>query len=638
MYKRIGILILCVVLWAGMRVPAFAAEKTVELLENPVSSESATAEPQESSAEETPAEPQETDGPMEVAGDLEELGEALEETEPEEQKGLEAFQQKELILFLEQGALKETYGAANVVYYEPLVEYILQYDSPEETQDAFHNLVKSYGEDAVMVNLPVETKAASWSQTTSNRTSARSVSWGSDAMLLDALRDKAGSAGGPSGKVIVGVLDSGVNPTHELLKGRISPASAAIEKYIAAGSTPYLDENGHGTHVAGIIADATPPQVEILAVRTTDSNGGGDFNSLLVGMQYAASHGARVINVSFGGDLYTNSGISVARYQAILDNYEKAIHNICSNYDCMVVVAAGNSGMDIETSKAFPSCFPEVITVGALNTDLKRASFSNYGKNVDFGAPGVDVASGWNAGNSEYKIATGTSMAAPHVTAAAAMVRLYNPGLNRTEAEDVLRGSVTDITPKGIDRYTGCGMIRLGSSQMRTSFSLAGTSVSAGPATWSGRALSPSVRATLRGRALTQGKEFTVTYSNNKKVGVGRFTIRGKGRYTGTRSGTFRIVPKGTRLTKYRPGKKKLTLKWVKQKKQTSGYQIQISRSISFGKGTRTITVGKPKKSSVKIKKLKRRTEYYVRIRTYKKVGKQKYYSAWSTKGIVRTV
>ena len=140
MYKRIGILILCVVLWAGMSVPAFAAEKTVELLENPVSSESATAEPQETSAEETPAEPQEADGPVEVAGDLEELGEALEETEPEEQKGLEAFQQKELILFLEQGTLGDTYGATNIVYYEPLVEYILQYDSPEETRDAFHNL------------------------------------------------------------------------------------------------------------------------------------------------------------------------------------------------------------------------------------------------------------------------------------------------------------------------------------------------------------------------------------------------------------------------------------------------------------------------------------------------------------------
>jgi subtilisin family serine protease len=257
------------------------------------------------------------------------------------------------------------------------VEYILQYDSPEETRDAFHNLVKSYGEDAVMVNLPVETKAASWSQTTSNRTSARSVSWGSDVMLLDALRDRASSAGGPTGKVIVGVLDSGVNPTHELLKGRISPASAAIKKYIAAGSTPYLDENGHGTHVAGIIADATPPQVEILAVRTTDSNGGGDFNSLLVGMQYAASHGARVINVSFGGDLYTNSGISVARYQAILDNYEKAIHNICSNYDCMVVVAAGNSGLDIETSKAFPACFPEVITVGKAR--FRVAMMASFG-------------------------------------------------------------------------------------------------------------------------------------------------------------------------------------------------------------------------------------------------------------------
>ena len=84
MYKRIGILILCVVLWAGMSVPAFAAEKTGELLENPVSSESAIAEPQESSAEETPAEPQETDGPVEVAGDIDELGEALDESDPEE--------------------------------------------------------------------------------------------------------------------------------------------------------------------------------------------------------------------------------------------------------------------------------------------------------------------------------------------------------------------------------------------------------------------------------------------------------------------------------------------------------------------------------------------------------------------------
>ena len=137
-------------------------------------------------------------------------------------------------------------------------------------------------------------------------------------------------------------------------------------------------------------------------------------------------------------------------------------------------------------------------------------------------------------------------------------------------------------------------------------------------------------------RVLKEGTDYTVSWSNNKNIGVATVKITGINNYTGSRTGTFKIVPKGTSISKVKAAKKGFTVKWKKQAVQTTGYQIQYSLKSKF-KGAQTVTIGKTKTVSKKIKKLKAKKTYYVRIRTYKKVGGKTYYSDWSTVKKVKT-
>ena len=111
-------------------------------------------------------------------------------------------------------------------------------------------------------------------------------------------------------------------------------------------------------------------------------------------------------------------------------------------------------------------------------------------------------------------------------------------------------------------------------------------------------------------------------------------TIAGKGVYTGTAKADFDINPKGTKLSKPTAGKKKATVKWKKQKNVT-GYQIEYSLNEDFSGGRRS-TVRKAGTTKKVIKKLKGGKKYYLRVRTYKKVGRKYYYSAWSNVKAVR--
>ncbi len=136
---------------------------------------------------------------------------------------------------------------------------------------------------------------------------------------------------------------------------------------------------------------------------------------------------------------------------------------------------------------------------------------------------------------------------------------------------------------------------------------------------------------------LKKNRDYTLSYKNNKKVGVATVTIKGKGQYAGaTRTCTFKIVPKGTAVKSVKAGKKSFTVKWKKQSKQTSGYQIRYSASKSM-KGAKTLTVSGAKKTTAKIKKLKAKKTYYVQVRTYKQVGGKNYCSEWSQKQKVKT-
>ena len=134
---------------------------------------------------------------------------------------------------------------------------------------------------------------------------------------------------------------------------------------------------------------------------------------------------------------------------------------------------------------------------------------------------------------------------------------------------------------------------------------------------------------------------YSVTYSNNKKVGTAKMTIKGVDPNSGTITKTFRINPKGTSLSKLSAARKAVTVKWKKQaarmsKSRISGYQIQYSTSSKFS-NAKIRTVKGYRNTSKRISSLKAKKKYYVRIRTYMKVGSKKYYSSWSRKKSIKT-
>ena len=155
--------------------------------------------------------------------------------------------------------------------------------------------------------------------------------------------------------------------------------------------------------------------------------------------------------------------------------------------------------------------------------------------------------------------------------------------------------------------------------------------------TYNGKVRKPSV-AVKAGEKTFSASEFAVKYSGGRKnVGKYSVTVTMKGKYTGKKTVTFRINPKGTAVQKLTKGRKQMKVTWKAQKTQVSGYRIQYSTSSKFKKGTLIKTVKSYKTKSLKVKKLKAKKKYYVRIQTYKTVGGIKYYSGWSKTKSVKT-
>lgn len=147
---------------------------------------------------------------------------------------------------------------------------------------------------------------------------------------------------------------------------------------------------------------------------------------------------------------------------------------------------------------------------------------------------------------------------------------------------------------------------------------------------YNGKAKKPSVKITYGNQTLAKGKDYTISYAKNVRVGTARAVIKAAGEnYTGSVTKTFKICPRGTKLTKLTRGSDYLTVAWKKQCTQTDGYQIQYGTDKTFKNATKK-TVKKNTTTCTKISKIKRNKTYYVRIRTYKTVDGKKYYSAWS--------
>ena len=152
--------------------------------------------------------------------------------------------------------------------------------------------------------------------------------------------------------------------------------------------------------------------------------------------------------------------------------------------------------------------------------------------------------------------------------------------------------------------------------------------------TYSGAVRKPAVTVTdAAGRKLS-ASAYTLSYSGNRYVGTATVTVRFRGSYRGTKKLTFRILPRGTRIRSLSSGRRCFTVRWALQRSQTSGYQIRCSRAASMSKAAVITVAG----SGTASRRVLRRTAgtWYVQVRTYRVVGKKKYYSGWSARKAVR--
>lgn len=274
--------------------------------------------------------------------------------------------------------------------------------------------------------------------------------WGVDRIdadrVWDADANKVIDAGANAGRAVkVAVVDTGIDLTHPDL------AANVVSSYNAIATTKSAtDDNGHGSHVAGIIAGidntvgvlGVAPQTKLMAVKVLDRNGSGYYSDIIEGIQWSMNNGAKVINMSLGGTTDMQS-----LHDAIIAAYNAGI---------VIVVAAGNSGPGDNTVN-YPAKYPEVIAVSATDSANAIASFSSRGPEVDLAAPGVSIYSTYKGGT--YATLSGTSMAAPHVAGAAALVIASGRATAPADVKALLQSTADDLGISGQDNLYGYGLV-----------------------------------------------------------------------------------------------------------------------------------------------------------------------------------
>lgn len=222
-------------------------------------------------------------------------------------------------------------------------------------------------------------------------------------------------------KIDVAVIDTGVESTHELLKGRVEPTGKNFSNDGDVDSSE--DNEGHGTHVAGILIVNSLQNVTIKPYKVLDSEGRGTELQAVLGIESAIADGVDVINMSMGARMYS---------EAMHDAVKNAIAE-----NIPVVVAAGNDFTNIDKVSYSPASFPECITVMAHGTDCRGNPGSNYGELCDVAAPGMWIYSSYL--NNTYETLSGTSMATPIVSAAVTYALLDNPRITPDEISALLK-------------------------------------------------------------------------------------------------------------------------------------------------------------------------------------------------------
>jgi hypothetical protein len=266
-----------------------------------------------------------------------------------------------------------------------------------------------------------------------------------------------------STNVVVAIIDTGVDFFHPDLESNLwwNPGEIAGNgvdddgngyvddlhgyDWVSDDADP-MDDNLHGTHVAGILGAEGNDEngvagvawlVRLMALKAFDERGSGTLDHTLASVAYAVENGAAILNASWG---------TTARSRALDDVVAEAVRR-----GVVVVAAAGNNGSE---APFFPAAVPEALAVGATDANDGSPAFSNYGRFVDLVAPGEAIQS--TAPNALWTLLSGTSMAAPHVSGVAALLLSRMPGLTPEQVGTLLRSSA-DRLPT--ERFTGAGRL-----------------------------------------------------------------------------------------------------------------------------------------------------------------------------------
>lgn len=412
------------------------------------------------------------------------------EPQSNEQIDLSQFELKELIVEtkLPENDMKEQYNSKNIKVLltgenNETKMYLLNYDTEEQTREAYEKLKKDKNIEKVDINKVVTRNEApqlpqriiEWALTSGDTM----TSWGAVSMGLDETLAKVNSKQN-NPEVIVAVLDTGFNMEHNVVTEDESISSRIMEGYNAIDSNTNIDDDdpkgGHGSNVGSIILEGAPDNVKIMPIKVLNAEGKGSTADIIIGMNYAIENGADIINMSLGGE-----GRVPDVQQAAIDRaYERGI---------TVIVASGNGdedgnalNLDEQGIDASPAEAEHVIAVGAVRTklmetdddfitkydqyiksgatDMEITSFSNYGSALDFAAPGMYIIGfASKVYGAPVSILAGTSQATPHISAAAATIKSYNKEYTSDQIETILKYYAYDLGEQGKDPYYGNGFV-----------------------------------------------------------------------------------------------------------------------------------------------------------------------------------
>lgn len=310
----------------------------------------------------------------------------------------------------------------------------------------------------------------------------------------------AWAAGGTGGGVRVAVLDSGVDTTHPDLADQVVASRSFIP------GQDVIDRNGHGTHTASTVAGTgaasggrergVAPDADLVIGKVLDEYGSGSISGIIAGMEWAArAEHAKVINMSLG----------VSAWHTQDDPLSQAVNQLTAETGALFVVAAGNSGPDPYTLGA-PGTADAALTIGAVDTSDHLAGFSSAGPRMndealkpDMTAPGVDVLAARSQhipwGEGYYYVDSGTSMAAPHVAGAAALLVQKHPTWSARQLKDALMS--TSVRTPDYDAYqAGSGRLNVAAAYHQDQVVASG-SVDAGLVTWSPGSTPQPIKRTI---------------------------------------------------------------------------------------------------------------------------------------------